>query len=199
MKSASRTTPFTTEEVRRQNRYDHHPAGKRMCSKCQKVFDLNEDNFGVHRYYYDSEGNVKSVGWDGHCKPCMVKKRSEHNARIKNDPKWYCKKLVSQLKFRAKENNLPFDVTAEDLYGVLEQQGFTCKHTGVALDFTLKGDGNYPHRNFPSVDKRDPKLGYVRGNIAWVTYAVNRMKNDLTEEEFILFCKDIGRRYSDSA
>lgn len=197
MESASRKTPLTTDEVRRQNRYIHHPTGKRMWSKCQEIFDLTEENFGVHRYYYDDLGKVKSVGWDGFCKTCMVKKRATHNERIKKDPFWYCKKLVSQLRFRAKENGVPFNLTAEDLHGVLEHQGFKCKHTGTGLDFTLKGDGNYPHRDFPSVDRKVPRLGYVSGNIAWVTYAVNRMKNDLTEDEFISFCKNISGRYSD--
>jgi hypothetical protein len=63
------------------------------------------------------------------------------------------------------------------------------------LDFSLKSKGNYPHRDFPSVDKMDPKRGYVAGNIAWVVYSINRMKSDLTEGEFISFCHNISRRY----
>lgn len=193
---ASRMTPLTTDEVRRLNRYDHHPAGKRMCSKCQEILELTDENFGIHRYYYDASGEVKSVGWEGRCRDCMVKKRAFHSAKIKEDPFWYCKKLTAQLRFRAKEQSVPFDICAEDLYATLERQGFTCKHTGAVLDFTLKGEGNYPHRDFPSVDRRIPKKGYVRDNIAWVTYSVNRMKNDLTEDEFISFCENISRRYS---
>lgn len=192
MDLASRKTPYQSDKVRRLNRYTHHPNGERMCSNCQKVKTLNEEHFGIHRYYYNENREVKNIGYDSVCKLCMVEKRAAHSKRVKEDPKWYCRKLVSQLRFRAKEQCVPFDLTAEDLYEELKIQKFLCKHTGKMLDFTLKSSGNYPHRDFPSVDKMSPKLGYVKGNIAWVIYVVNRMKGDLTEEEFITFCKNIG-------
>lgn len=195
MDLASRTTPYSSDEVRRLNRYTYHPNGKRMCSKCHQVKNLDSENYGVHRYYYDDSGEIKSVGYDGFCKPCMIDKRVNHNRRIKEDPRRYCGKLIPQLRFRAKEQGVPFDLSTEDLYKVLESQNFLCKHTGTVLDFSLKSKGNYPHRDFPSVDKMDPKRGYVAGNIAWVVYSINRMKSDLTEEEFISFCHNISRRY----
>lgn len=195
MELASRKTPYTGDEVRRLNRYIYHKIGNRMCSKCQEVKQLTKDNFGIHRYFYDENRNVKNVGYDGLCKPCLVIKRAEHSKRVKQDPKWYCRKLITQLRHRAKEQGVPFDVTAEYLYKVLKEQKFLCKHTGMVLDFTLKSKGNYPHRHFPSVDKMIPSYGYVKGNIAWVTYAINRMKNDLTEHEFISFCREVQRKY----
>lgn len=187
--------PYSTQVLRKMNRYVFHPEGKRCCSKCQKVKTLNIDNFGIHRYYRDTDGNVVNVGYEGRCRECMVEKRATHSAKIKGDYKWYCRKLLTQLKARAKQNDLPFNLSVEDLVHEYDAQDGKCHYTGKDLDFTLKcSEKGMPHRDFPSVDRKIPSRGYVLGNIDWVTYAVNRMKNDLTEEEFVSFCRQvIGR------
>lgn len=187
--------PYSGQTLRKMNRYVFHPQGKRCCSSCQEIKDLNQENFGVHRYYRDEDGNIVSVGYDGACKLCMVRKRALHNTRIKEDYKWYCKKLLSQLKARAKSENLPFNLTAEDLIHEFDAQDGLCRYTGKKLDFTLRcSEKGQPHRDFPSVDRKIPSRGYTLGNVDWVTYAVNRMKNDLTEEEFLDFCRNITKR-----
>jgi len=37
--------------------------------------------------------------------------------------------------------------------------------------------------NSPSLDKYDPKLGYVSGNVFWVSYRANRIKFDASLAE----------------
>lgn len=187
--------PYSGQTLRKMNRYVFHPQGMRCCSSCQEVKELNQDNFGIHRYYRDRDGNILSVGYNGACKDCMVGKRAAHAARIKSDYKWYCKKLLTQLKARAKAEGLPFNITAEDLIHEYDAQDGRCRYTGKKLDFKLKcSEKGQPHRDFPSVDRKIPNKGYTLGNIDWVTYAVNRMKNDLTEEEFISFCRQVVSR-----
>lgn len=189
------TPPFTKGQRRLLNRYLYHPQGLRYCSKCENVLPLNESTFGIHRYYRDGNGVVQSVGYEGACKKCMVKKRSDHSRRIKSDYKWYCKKLLSQVRHRAKVDGVPFNLTVEDLINKFEEQNGVCRYSGVHLDFTLESEKKgMPHRDFPSLDRRVPKTGYVYGNIDWVTYAVNRMKNDFSEEEFLNLCGLIIKR-----
>jgi hypothetical protein len=111
--------------------------------------------------------------------------------RVCEDPQWYCRRIIVQLKHRAKQQNVPFLLTFDDLYQVYLNQNGNCYYTKVKLDFTLKGQFGIPHRNFPSVDRLIPNQGYVKDNIAWCLYVVNRMKSDLSEIEFIDFCKTV--------
>jgi hypothetical protein len=47
------------------------------------------------------------------------------------------------------------------------------------------------HHNSLSLDKLDPKLGYIKGNVVWCTYLINTMKQDMTEKEFYDFIQTI--------
>lgn len=42
-----------------------------------------------------------------------------------------------------------------------------------------------------SVDRIDPKQGYIKGNLQLVCMAVNQMKSDLTIEQLKYFCRSI--------
>ncbi len=44
-----------------------------------------------------------------------------------------------------------------------------------------------------SIDRIDSSVGYVRGNVQFVCDVVNRMKQDLLQEELSLWCKRILR------
>lgn len=188
--------PFRGDNLRKVNRYVHHPKGNRLCSRCQTIKALTKENFGIKRYYRDNEGSVINIGLDPECSECMVRRRLERTKEIKADYRRYCRsKLLAQLRHRAKACNVPFNLTADDLIAQWEEQGGNCWYTSAKLDLSLVGDGKGPHRYFPSIDRRDPAEGYVKGNIAWMTYCINRMKNDLKEQEFIEFCSLITRRF----
>jgi len=42
-----------------------------------------------------------------------------------------------------------------------------------------------------SIDRIDSSVGYVRGNVQFVCDVVNRMKQELLQEELLLWCKRI--------
>lgn len=185
--------PYRGDVIRRVNRYFHHPQGNRLCSRCQNIKPLNPENFGLKRYYYDKDGVLVNLGIDPECVTCMIGRRAVRTKEIKSDYRRYCRsKLLAQLRFRAKEQGVPFDLSPEDLIAQWEEQDGFCWYTGKKLNLLLESNGNFPHRDFPSIDKRYPSRGYVSGNIAWMTYSVNRMKNDLDEDEFISFCKVVN-------
>lgn len=35
----------------------------------------------------------------------------------------------------------------------------------------------------PSLDRKDPTKGYVRGNVAWISFRANRIKSDASQQE----------------
>lgn len=177
------------DELRRINRYYYHPQGLRRCSACENVLAANSDNFYVKRYFRNNLGAVTNIGLSGNCKPCDKIRLSLDKTKQRNNPELYCRRVIPSLKNRAKEQSVPFDITGEQLYKILEDQEFKCFYTKGVLDFTVTSiKDNHPNRFMPSIDKVDPRLGYVIDNIVWTYYYVNRMKNDLNLEEFIELC-----------
>ena len=53
------------------------------------------------------------------------------------------------------------------------------------------GGGNHS----PSLDRIDPRKGYVKGNVEWVCLLANKMMSNATGEDLIRFSKWINKRY----
>ncbi len=166
-------------------------AGLRECIVCGEI--KSRDRFSVKRHYYDNNGNRKYTTLDSRCKDCV----REYNYRRKiSSPRVYCRSLAIQVKHRAKVVGVPFDVTGDDLLSLWEVQDGRCLYTGALLDLSHRTlTQKSPHRLFPSLDRQVPKLGYVVGNLAWCIYSVNRMKSDLTHDEFVDFCHAVSGRF----
>lgn len=81
--------------------------------------------------------------------------------------------ILSRLKSRCKQRNLSFDLDEQDI--IIPQ---FCPILGIPLKFnsSLQDDS-------VSVDRIDPKQGYIRGNIMIMSMRANRIKTDATIEE----------------
>lgn len=76
---------------------------------------------------------------------------------------------------RAAEKGVPFTVTVEDLPPIPE----LCPVFGIELRWGIGA----PTDNSPSLDRIVPELGYVPGNIHWISNRANTLKRDATPEE----------------
>ena len=86
---------------------------------------------------------------------------------------WY------SAKKRAKARDLPFDITPLDIH-IPER----CPVLGVKLVVGVgRGPGIGPAENAPTLDRIDPSRGYVRGNIAVISWRANRVKDNATAAE----------------
>jgi len=81
---------------------------------------------------------------------------------------------LNNIKHRAKKKGLPFDLTLEDL-----PIPAVCPILGIPL--TMRS-GSF-HDNSPSIDRIIPAKGYVKGNVAIVSYRANRIKDYGTLDE----------------
>lgn len=90
--------------------------------------------------------------------------------------------LVERAKARARVKNIPFDITKDDI--IIPE---TCPILGIPLYRNVGGKSHSP--NSYSLDKINPLLGYVKGNIWVISYKANTMKNNATREELISFAK----------
>lgn len=97
----------------------------------------------------------------------------------KQDPKNIVHYLLKQAKARATKKDLPFSITKEDI--ILPE---LCPYFKVPFDRNTRKWGY-------SLDRIDPKQGYVQGNIQVISQLANAMKWDSTPEELIQFAKGV--------
>ena len=121
-----------------------------------------------------------------------LKNDSEFSQRIKNFKKISYKKnvttaILANARRRAKILNLPFTITKEDL--VIPD---VCPILEIPI---LIGKQNYG--NSPSLDKKIPELGYVKGNIRIISMKANLMKNNATLQELTKFSENILKYMKD--
>lgn len=84
--------------------------------------------------------------------------------------------LIKWAKHRAKKKGIPFDLTVDDI-----EIPSHCPvlSTELVLGTDKPGDAS------PSLDRIDPKKGYVRGNVQVVSYRANRLKADASLMELL--------------
>jgi len=72
----------------------------------------------------------------------------------------------------------------------LQQKG-RCAFTGAELTIA-RGRKEGRAATNASIDRVDPRKGYVQGNIHWTTKQVNLVRRDLTVEDFITLCRAVA-------
>ena len=76
---------------------------------------------------------------------------------------------------------MPFDLEPQDIKDKLNLAGSKCPVLGVDMEISKLGSKN--NDLTPSIDRIDPKKGYVKGNIIVVSMRANRIKTDATFDE----------------
>ena len=87
----------------------------------------------------------------------------------------------TRLKKSAKRRNYEFSVSIEYLWNLYISQGKRCSITGDLI----------PNIREASLDRIDSNLGYIEGNVQWVTYRANISKHTMTMNELYEFCKKV--------
>ena len=91
---------------------------------------------------------------------------------------------VTDAKKRARLKNLDFDIDPKYVIKKFIETNYLCPYLGVKFekrnsDFVL------------SIDRIDSKQGYIKGNIEITSRLANTMKNKATNEQLIVFAKNI--------
>lgn len=98
------------------------------------------------------------------------------------------KRLIYNAKKRAKDENVDFNITEEDL--IVPEY---CPYLGIKLESSQPRGSS--RRFVASLDRVDPTKGYVKGNIEVISHLANTMKNNATPEQLIKFAKEVLKRY----
>lgn len=115
------------------------------------------------------------------CRECVsVKQKKNCNALAGR---------CSRMAIGAKSRDPLSDLTPKYLQDMWVAQSGVCYYTGTPMSLVSGvGEKNW---NVVSVDKKDPSLGYRKGNVALCSALANVSKSFRTEEEFVNFCGQV--------
>ena len=108
-------------------------------------------------------------GKQSKCRACINEWMRVH---YRKDPVW---SMLRRAKARASKEGFDFDLSAEDISPLPT----VCPVFGVPLRISEVAQDP----NAYSLDRIDNTKGYVRGNVAVMSYRANRLKNDGTAAE----------------
>jgi hypothetical protein len=143
----------------------------KICTKCNIKKKIDR---------FDKKSKSKN-GYNPSCKDCCRLYRQANKDKISvrkrkkliADPR---SPLLASAKRRAKKENLPFNLALEDIY--IPKY---CPYINIPL---AVGEGGVSP-NSPSLDRIDPNLGYIKGNVITVSFKANSMKQNATPQEII--------------
>ena len=99
----------------------------------------------------------------------------------------YERDIFHRCKRSAQVYGYPFDLLLEDI-----QIPEKCPFLNIPLTRT-QGHGRVWTN--ASIDRIVPSLGYVKGNIQIISDLANRMKQEATKEQLLIFAKNVERVY----
>lgn len=91
--------------------------------------------------------------------------------------------------------NQEYDITLDDLLNQWEKQNGICPYTGLTLIQPKDAKGK-PLMYKASLDRIDSNLGYVVGNIQFISATANLAKHKMSHNEMVEFCKIIAEKWS---
>lgn len=131
----------------------------KQCTKCKQYLDLSN-------FYRSNQGYCRL-----HCKNCEAKTK----AKYRNSLSGWSVHCLARVKYRAKKNNLEFNLTTKWLIDNLPNY---CPVLGIKL--IINGD---TLDNCPSLDRFDNSKGYTTDNVRIISYRANTLKRDASVEE----------------
>lgn len=135
---------------------------------CGKTIVVMSSNFSKYR--------IKSCG-------CLKGKVHDGYGEITGN-------LFGRYKRGAKIRNISFEISAKDMWEIYIKQNKKCAISGVEIPITK------PERTAP-LDRIDSKKGYTTNNIQWIHKSINTMKWNLSQKDFIQWCKVIAKNNPD--
>lgn len=160
-----------------------------MCAECEEPLKWGS---------FSRLGRIRrsSLGWElisGCCTDCA---RIKHSQLRRTSPlytaelKVFAAKNINSMKGRTSIIARALSITQDDLINLYLQQEGKCALTGVTMNLNrVVGREN----NFKaSVDRIDSRFGYIACNIQWLCWAVNKMKQTLSQREFITWCSAVA-------
>lgn len=154
----------------------------------------SEDEY-LHSHYF-KDGPTK-------CSEALGRKCPSVNARAfrlklsfdkagENNSKWKGYKELSKTYFSSIINSaihrgLSFDLQLQQIWDLFIKQNRRCALSGELILLGINGK-----RQTASLDRIDSSKGYTIDNVQWVHKSINKMKMDISDEQFINWCHKVS-------
>ena len=148
-------------EINRNLKLDRPNFCSRSC-----VGKTNIKNFGEKRFHLDDCNKIKRYG--------------DQYTMFK----YHYRTIVS----RCRSKGIELDITIDDLKRQWELQNGICQFTGINLVLSSYSKINKDPIYNASLDRIDSSKGYIKGNIRWVSRAINWMKNSMNDDQVWVLC-----------
>ncbi len=102
--------------------------------------------------------------------------------------------VFNSSRGNAKKRELEHTITVDYLKETFDIQKGLCYYTGKPMLMDIRGLKN--SNDSVSVDRIDSSKGYIEGNIVLCRWVVNRMKNDISKQEFLKLVYDINKNFN---
>jgi len=153
----------------------------KTCTKCGIQKPLSEF----------SKNKTKKDSLSTYCKPCNINyfskyrakypdKIQSNNDKLMSTKKGHAYKRFHARKNHAKVNNIPFTISLDYIISIIVDE---CPILKIPLSWCVQSKTITD--NSPTIDRINPSLGYIPGNVAWISNRANRIKNDGTAEEHL--------------
>ena len=112
----------------------------------------------------------------------------------KNNPRWrgfgdISGRYFTDMKTSAKKRGLEFSISIEFINNLYHIQNGKCAISGLDIYLPLSDEHHTTGDYTASVDRIDSNKGYTEDNIQFVHKWINKMKQNLQEDEFLYLCK----------
>jgi len=147
-------------------------------------------NCGNRQPYKERRHLLEGLENDYFCKTCSNKQISINRSVLYKDTfrvGWYKDFIIG-----AKKRNHKWELDMEDVYQQIKFQDGKCMYTGMKLTFAI----DTPKRDATaSIDRLNSDDHYHKDNICICLKKVNMMKQSLTLNEFIHYCKLVAKTH----
>jgi hypothetical protein len=157
-----------------------------QCPLCNKIYK---------KYYHKMDN---STG----CADCARIRNSKLRIGIqRNNVGDLNASIYNMYKRSAYKRNLQFEVSKEFLWDLFLKQDRKCSLSGLPLKmatmqiFSKNGNSKFYDRSLitASLDRINSQKGYFEDNVQWVHKIINIMKGNLSDNDFIYFCKNVAK------
>jgi hypothetical protein len=151
-------------------------AGLKRCFKCKRVLPRTDE-------YFSAKSRKRMANL---CRPC----NKEHGAELASGS--LERALTSRwrgAKDRAHKGDLEFTISVVDLLTLWEKQEGRCFYSGVTMEY--KQSSVWFDSATVTIDRIIPAEGYTPSNIVLCCYTANTLKNAMSVDRLLFWCKAI--------
>lgn len=99
------------------------------------------------------------------------------NEKQSTDKIGHARKIISGRKRYSKSEGIEFTISIEELLKDLPE---ICPVLGIKLSWGIRKGQSGNKDSSPSLDKFNSELGYIPGNVFWISQLANRIKSNFT-------------------